>query len=108
MSNVSDKVYEYLKSVKTVSVATCNSGKPSCRIMEIQGVGKDLKISFVAQKSTPKIEQIDKCQDACIVSYNSEIFRDIRLFGKVDTFDDMDTKKSVWRDELNNYFPKGC
>ncbi len=107
MSDVKNKVYEYLKTTKTVSIATCNNGKPSCRIMEMQGVGNDLEISFVAHKSTPKIEQMTKCQDACIVSYNSEVFMDVRLFGKVKTFDDMDTKKGVWKDQLKDYFPKG-
>ncbi len=107
MSEITKKTIDYLSTVKTVSVATCNNGKPSCRIMEIQKVDPNLKISFVARKSAPKMEQINKCKDACIVSHNADTMIDIRLFGKVETFDDHESRLSVWEDHLNKYFPGG-
>jgi general stress protein 26 len=107
MSSVKDKTRDYLDTVKTVSVATCMDNKPSCRIMEIQKVEDDLKIWFVAHKSSPKIEHVNKNSNACIVSFNNETFRDIRLFGKLEAFEDMETKKCVWKDELAPYFQGG-
>lgn len=59
MSNVKSKTRDYLGTVKTVSLATCMDDKPSCRIMEIQKVD-DLRIWFVAHKSSPKMQQIGK------------------------------------------------
>ncbi len=107
MSSVKDKTKDYLGSVKTVSVATCIDNKPSCRIMEIQKVEDDLKIWFVSHHSSSKMEQINKNINACIVSFNSETSRDIRLFGKLEAFEDMETKKCVWKDELAPYFQGG-
>lgn len=107
MSELGNKVNEYLKNVRTVSLATCNQGKPTCRIMELQKVEEGLSLLFVAHKSTPKIEQINKCNDACIVSSNLETLRDIRLFGKLETSSEMEMKKIVWKDSLKKYFADG-
>ncbi|MFQ5965328.1 MAG: pyridoxamine 5'-phosphate oxidase family protein [Candidatus Scalinduaceae bacterium] len=107
MSDVKTKIRDYLDSVKTVSVATCMDDKPSCRIMELQKVEDDLKIWFVAHQSFPKIEHINKNSNACIVSFNNETSRDIRLFGKVEVYADMETKKCVWKDDLAPYFQGG-
>ncbi len=107
MSNVKDKTRDYLDTVKTVSVATCKDNKPSCRIMEVQKVEDDLKIWFVSHKSSPKVEHVNINSNACIVSFNSETSRDIRLFGRLEAFEDMETKKCVWKDELAQYFQGG-
>ena len=107
MSDVKTKTRDYLDSVKTVSLATSMESKPSCRIMEIQKVEGDLKILFVAHKSSPKMEQIEKNSSVCIVSFNEETVRDIRLFGKIEVLFDMETKKYVWNDGLEPYFPGG-
>ena len=101
------KTRDYLDSAKTVSLATSMESKPSCRIMKIQKVDNDLKIWFVAHKSSPKIAQIDKNSSVCIVSFNEETARDIRLFGKMEILVDMETKKYVWNDRLEPYFPGG-
>ncbi len=107
MSDVKTKTRDYLDSVKTVSLATSIESKSSCRIMEIQKVDKDLRIWFVAHKSSPKIVQIYKNSSVCIVSFNEETVRDIRLFGKIEVLADMETKKYVWNDGLKPYFPGG-
>ncbi len=107
MSDVKAKTRNYLDSVKTVSLATCMDNKPSCRIMEIQKVEDDLKILFVAHKSSPKVAQISKDSNACIVSFNDETVRDIRLFGRVEVLIDMEAKKYVWKEELEPYFQGG-
>ncbi len=107
MSDVKAKTRNYLDSVKTVSLATCMDNKPSCRIMEIQKVEDDLKILFVAHKSSPKVAQISKDSNACIVSLNDETVRDIRLFGRVEVLIDMEAKKYVWKEELEPYFQGG-
>jgi general stress protein 26 len=107
MSDVKVKTRDYLDSVKTVSLATCMDNKPSCRIMEIQKVEDDLKIWFAAHKSSPKIAQINKISNVCIVSFNDETARDIRLFGKIEVLIDMEAKKYVWKEELEPYFQGG-
>ena len=107
MSDVKAKTRNYLDSVKTVSLATCMDNKPSCRIMEIQKVEDDLKILFVVHKSSPKVAQISKDSNACIVSFNDETVRDIRLFGRVEVLIDMEAKKYVWKEELEPYFQGG-
>jgi len=107
MSDVKTKTRDYLDSVKTVSLATCMDNKPSCRIMEIQKVEDDLKIWFAAHKSSPKIAQINKTSNVCIVSFNDETARDIRLFGKIEVLIDMEAKKYVWKEELEPYFQGG-
>lgn len=107
MSNIKNKVKDFLGSVETVSVATCRDNKPHCRIMEIQKVEEDLKIWFVAHKSSPKIGQIGISHDACIVAFNQQTIRDIRLFGKLETHFDMERKKNVWKDSLDAYFKDG-
>ncbi len=107
MSDVKSKTMDYLNSVKTVSFATCMDGNPSCRIMEIQKVERDLKILFVTYKSSSKMEQIDKNSNVCIVSFNEEMRRDIRLFGRIEILIDMETKKYVWKEELESYFRGG-
>ncbi len=107
MSDVKSKTRDYLGTVKTVSLATCAENKPSCRIMEIQKIECDLKIWFVSHKSSPKMEQIDKNNSTCIVSFNNETFKDVRLFGTIEVFEDMETKKSVWKEELATYFQGG-
>ncbi len=107
MSDVKNKTRDYLGTIKTVSLATCMDNKPSCRIMEIQKVEDGLKIWFVAHKSSPKIEQINKNSNVCIVSFNYETFRDIRLFGRVEVYADMETKEFIWKEELATYFQGG-
>ncbi len=107
MSDVKTKTGDYLNTVKTVSLATSMESKPSCRIMEIQKVDNDLKIWFVAHKSSPKIAQIGKNSGVCIVSFNEETVRDIRLYGKIEVLVNMETKKYVWNDGLEPYFSGG-
>ncbi len=107
MSDVRRKTRDCLGSVKTVSLATCVDGKPSCRIMEIQKVEEDLEILFVAYKSSPKLEQIGKNSNVCIVSFNEETQRDVRLFGRIEALVDMETKKYIWKEELKSYFQGG-
>ena len=107
MSNIKSKMRDYLGTVKTVSLATCMNDNPSCRIMEIQKVENNLKIWFVSHKSSPKMEQIDNNNSACIVSFNNETFKDVRLFGTIEVFIDMETKKYIWKEELAPYFQDG-
>ncbi len=107
MSNIKSKTRDYLGTVKTVSLATCMDDNPSCRIMEIQKVEDNLKIWFVTHKSSPKMEQIDKNNSACIVSFNNDTFRDVRLFGTIEVFEDIETKKHIWKEELAPYFQDG-
>ena len=107
MSNIKSKMRDYLGTVKTVSLATCMNDNPSCRIMEIQKVEDNLKIWFVSHKSSPKMEQIDKNNSACIISFNNETFRDVRLSGTIEVFEDMETKKYIWKEELAAYFQDG-
>ncbi len=104
MSVVIAKTRKYLDSVKTVSLATCMDNKPSCRIMEIQKVEDDLKILFVAHKSSPKIAQIKKNSNVCIISFNDETARNIRLFGRIEVLINMEAKKYIWKEELEPYF----
>lgn len=107
MSDVKAKTRNYLDSVKTVSLATCMDNKPSCRIMEIQKVEDDLKILFVSHKSSPKVAEINKNSNVCIVSFNDETMRDVRLSGRVEVLIDMEAKKYVWKEELEPYFQDG-
>ncbi len=107
MSDVITKTRDYLDSVKTVSFATSTESNPSCRIMAIQKVEDDLKMLFVTHKSSPKMEQIEKNTSVCIASFNEETLRDIRLFGRIEVLIDMETKKYVWKEELEPYFPDG-
>ena len=107
MSDVKTKTRNYLDSVKTVTLATCMDNKPSCRIMEIQKVEDDLKIWFAAHKSSPKIAQINKNSNVCIVSFNDETARDIRFLGRIEILNDMEAKKYVWKEELEPYFQDG-
>ena len=107
MSNIKSKMRDYLGTVKTVSLATCMNDNPSCRIMEIQKVEDNLKIWFVSHKSSPKMEQIDKNNSACIISFNNETFRDVRLSGTIEVFEDMEAKKYIWKEELAAYFQDG-
>ncbi len=104
MSVVIAKTRKYLDSVKTVSLATCMDNKPSCRIMEIQKVEDDLKILFVTHKSSPKIAQIKKNSNVCIISFNDETARNIRLFGRMEVLINMEAKKYIWKEELEPYF----
>jgi len=60
-----------------------------------------------AHKSFPKIVQIYKNSSVCIVSISEETIRDIRLFEKIEVLVDMETKKYVWNDGLELYFPGG-
>ncbi len=107
MSDIKIKIRNYLDSVKTVSLATCKDNKPSCRIMEIQKVEDDLKILFVTHNSSPKIAQINSNSNVCIVSFNDETTRDIRLFGRIEILIDMEAKEYVWNVELEPYFQGG-
>lgn len=107
MSDVKNKVLDFLGTIKTVSVATSIDNKPHCRIMEIQKVDNDLKLWFVAHKSSQKMEQIDNSHEACIVAFNVNSSKDIRLYGVIDTSTDMEQKKYVWNDCLDNYFTNG-
>ncbi len=107
MADVKTKIRDYLETVKTVSVATCMDNGPSCRIMEIQKVEDDLKIWFVFHRSSPKGEQIRQCKSACIVSFDSESATDIRIFGIFEIYDDVETRKCIWKDELTAYFQEG-
>jgi len=62
---------------------------------------------FVTHKSSPKITQIKKSSNVCIISFNDETARDIRLFGRVEVLIDMEAKKYVWKEELEPYFQGG-
>ncbi len=55
-------------------------------------------------KSSSKITQINKVSNVCIVSFNDETARDIRLFGKIEILVDMKTKKYIWNEGLEPYF----
>lgn len=107
MSDVKSSVKECLSAVKTVSVATCADDKPSCRIMEIQKIDDDLKIWFVTHNNSPKIEQLNKNSSACLLSFNHETARDVRLYGNFDIYTDMETKEHIWKDGLKQYFDGG-
>ncbi|MDR4508372.1 MAG: pyridoxamine 5'-phosphate oxidase family protein [Candidatus Brocadiaceae bacterium] len=107
MSDIKKKIKEFFTTVKIVSVSTCIGNKPSCRIMEVQKVEENLKLFFATHKSSPKVEYIQKNNNVCIVSRNTETLMDIRLFGTCRLAVDMETKKSIWRDELAPYFLDG-
>ncbi len=107
MSDVKSNIKEHLSTVKTVSVATSMDDKPSCRMMELQKVDEDLKIWFVTHNNSSKVKQLNKNSSACIVSSNSNTAKDIRLYGKLDVYTDMETKKYIWKDDLKQYFNVG-
>ena len=107
MSEVKKNVKEVLDSVKNVTVATSLDCKPFCRVMQVQKVTEDLKIWFASYKNSPKVHQIECIHDACIVASNEKTARDVRLFGKMETFSDLESKKNIWQDELKQFFPGG-
>ena len=72
--------------------------------MELQKVDDDLKIWLVTHNNSLKIKQLNKNSSACIVSFNHETAKDIRLYGKMDIHTDREAKEYVWKDDLNKYF----
>ena len=75
--------------------------------MQIQKITEDLKIWFASYKNSAKIQQIERVHEACIVASNEETAKDVRLFGKMETFSDLESKKSIWQDELKQFFSGG-
>ena len=41
------------------------------------------------------------------VASNEKTARDVRLFGKMETFSDLESRKNIWQDELKQFFPEG-
>jgi general stress protein 26 len=93
-----------LSGVKTVYLATNGShGHPNLRAMTIARVSGVKTIWFAAAAGSSKFAELERDGKAVVYASDSRKTAECRLWGYVEIFDDPESKKIVWRDELEKF-----
>lgn len=90
-------------------MATVEGKTPWNRAMQALRVDEDFTIWYCSVGSSNKIKQIKNAAQVCL-SFNetgSDNARDLRVFGVGEIKTDPKTRAELWRDQLQQYFPKG-
>jgi general stress protein 26 len=62
---------------------------------------------FTTNTSSLRVSQFRKNQKACIYFYDGRFFRGVMLTGRVETLEDLKSKKMIWREGDTAYYPLG-
>lgn len=95
----------FAKSQSVSTMATVENGKPWARVMAHAQVDDDYGVWYSTYSFSNKIRQIKKNNQVCVTM--NEKTKDIRIFGKVEVFEDKETKHKMWKDEWARYFKEG-
>lgn len=108
MSNTDDiqSIIDIVKSCENAVLATNRLDRyPDVRtIMNALNTDiTDLHLHFITDADSPKFKQIAHNPKSCIYYFNPETRMAVRLFGEMQSVDDIDTKKKYWHDRYRQF-----
>ncbi len=65
------------------------------------------EIYLTTNTSSMRVKQYSENSKACVYFYDKRFFRGIMLKGKMEVLQDAKSKKMIWRDGDEMYYPKG-
>ncbi|HOI75915.1 MAG TPA: pyridoxamine 5'-phosphate oxidase family protein [Syntrophales bacterium] len=107
---MSNETIEKLIDKAGVSIISSidESGFPNTKAMLLPRKRVGLKeFYFTTNTSSMRVKQYRANDKACIYFYDRRFFRGVMLIGKMKVLTDQRTKKMIWRDGDDLYYPLG-
>lgn len=97
-----------IKNSASVVLNTCDeNGFPEARAMLSLKQNSLKNIWFTTNTSSNKIKQIRKNDKVSVYFCFPEEWKGLCIIGKIEIVEDMETKKEIWQDGWEMYYPKG-
>lgn len=96
------------KAVFLITVG--EDGRPDARAMAVAGTEGLRTVWMMTCKLSNKAKQLSKNPECMLYATDLEdtqSYLELRLWGKMEIFDDAETKARTWRDDYASYFPGG-
>ncbi|MCX7747915.1 MAG: pyridoxamine 5'-phosphate oxidase family protein [Clostridia bacterium] len=84
-----------------------NNGYPNVKAMmkvETEGIKT---IWFSTNTSSKRVVQLRKDPKACVYFHNEKCFKGLMLVGEIEVLSDLESKKRLWREGCEVYYPLG-
>jgi general stress protein 26 len=65
------------------------------------------KIWFSTNTSSKRVQQLQRDNRACVYYVDEQNFQGLMLVGNIEILQDMDSRKMLWFDGSERYYPKG-
>jgi general stress protein 26 len=65
------------------------------------------RIWFSTNTSSKRVQQLKKDNKACVYYVNAKKFKGLMLIGRMEILQDIDTRKMLWSEEAEIYYPLG-
>ena len=103
--NLRFEALDLVKNQNVSTLSTVEDGKTWARVLVHARVDDDFTVWYSTSSLSNKIRQIRKNNKVCISMYQGK--REIRIFGKAELFENPETKREMWKDEMKDYFKGG-
>ncbi|MFC1707437.1 pyridoxamine 5'-phosphate oxidase family protein [Planctomycetota bacterium] len=105
MGDEKSEAMAFVRDNTTSHVSTVHEGAPCARVMSVGKLDDDLHLWYATFRNSNKVRQIAECPKVCVTICAQH--RDMRVFGTAIIHDDEEKRHSLWKDELQQYFPGG-
>lgn len=96
------------KSNISIISSVDNEGFPNTKAMLKVREREELrKFYFTTNTSSMRVKQYMENNKACLYFYDSRFFRGVMLKGTMEVLQDLESKKRIWREGDNMYYPLG-
>ena len=96
------------KSTVTIISSIDNNGFPNTKAMLPPRKRDGIKEFYLTTNtSSMRVKQYSNNPKSCIYFYDSHFFRGIMLKGKMEILQDAKSKKMIWKEGDEMYYPKG-
>lgn len=105
MSSKKEEAIEFARQNPISQLVTIKDGFPYSRIMYAAKIEDDLTIWFATSESSRKISHIRENSNSCVTFHKEGKY--LRITGRAEIFSDMESKKTIWKDDWTRYWKLG-
>lgn len=106
MNETIKSIIDIIKSCDDLQLCTKRlDGFPETRHV-MNGMNKDIDsidLHFLTLKSSPKFAQLQKDNKCCLYYFNINNRHAVRLFGRMESIDDMNEKEKYWLEKYSRF-----
>lgn len=98
---------QLLAETQLINLATvAEDGSPEVRMM-LNGGTDGLDMWMITNASSPKMEHIKSDPRVCIFAADPQNMKGLKVCGRMEIVEDMETKKVAWQEEWRQWYPNG-
>lgn len=106
MNETIKSIIDIIKSCDSLQLCTIRmDGYPETRHL-MNGLNQNIDsidLHFLTIKDSPKFKQLEKDNKCCLYYFNPDTRYAVRLFGQMESIDDIKEKEKYWQDKYSRF-----